>query len=123
MAFLEKELSTSKKQAVIKLIEKKDRDKRFIKSWKPISLLSVKLISKVLSNWITNLLPSFISSNQNAYITNRFISEEGRLLSDILEMTNILIMEGSSFNNKYWESLEESWKNPLRWIETFRNSV
>ena len=81
------------------------------------------MISKVLSNWITNLLPSFISSNQNAYITNRFISEEGRLLSDILEMTNILIMEGSSFNNKYWESLEESWKNPLRWIETFRNSV
>ena len=32
MAFLKKELSSSQKQAVIKLIEKKDRDKRFIKN-------------------------------------------------------------------------------------------
>ena len=32
MAFLKKELSTSQKQAVIKLIEKKNRDKRFIKN-------------------------------------------------------------------------------------------
>ena len=30
MAFLKKELSTFQKQAVIKLIEKKDHDKRFI---------------------------------------------------------------------------------------------
>ena len=31
MAFLKKELSTSQKQTVIKLIEKKDHGKRFIK--------------------------------------------------------------------------------------------
>ena len=45
------ELSTSQKQAVIKLIEKKDKDKKLIKNWKPISLLNVntKLISKVLA--------------------------------------------------------------------------
>ena len=32
MVFIKKELSTSQKQAVINLIEKKDRDKRFIKN-------------------------------------------------------------------------------------------
>ena len=37
IAFLKKELSTSQKQAVIQLIEKKNRDKRFIKNWRPIS--------------------------------------------------------------------------------------
>ena len=30
-------LSVSQRQAVIKLIEKKDRDKRYIKNWRPIS--------------------------------------------------------------------------------------
>ena len=42
------QLSISQRQAVIKLIEKKDRDKRYIKNWRPISLLNVdmKIISK-----------------------------------------------------------------------------
>ena len=31
-----KELSISQRQAIIKLIEKKDRDKRYIKNWRPI---------------------------------------------------------------------------------------
>ena len=40
-AKLKKELSTSQRQAVIKLIEKKDKDKRFIKNWHPVFLLNV----------------------------------------------------------------------------------
>ena len=42
-------LSTSQRQVIIKLIEKKDKDKRFIKNWRPISLLNVdsKIISKL----------------------------------------------------------------------------
>ena len=44
-------LSTSQRQAIIKLIEKKDKDKRFIQNWRPISLLNVdlKIISEALS--------------------------------------------------------------------------
>ena len=38
---ISKKLITSQRQAVIKLIEKKDKDKRFIKNWRPISLLNV----------------------------------------------------------------------------------
>ena len=38
-------LSTSQRQAIIKLIEKKDRDKRFIQNWRSISLLNVDLKS------------------------------------------------------------------------------
>ena len=41
------ELSTSQKQAIIKLIEKKDRAKGFIKNWWPISLLNVDIKLKV----------------------------------------------------------------------------
>ena len=43
-----KKLSISQRQAIIKIIEKKERDKRFIKNWRPISLLNVdyKIIAK-----------------------------------------------------------------------------
>ena len=40
-AFEVGELSTSQRQAVITLIEKKGRDKRYIKNWRLISLLNV----------------------------------------------------------------------------------
>ena len=45
------ELTASQKQAIITLIEKKDRDKRLIKNWRPISLLSVnvKIASKAMA--------------------------------------------------------------------------
>ena len=41
--------SISQRQAVIKLIEKKDKDKRLIQNWRPFSLLNVdlKLIPKI----------------------------------------------------------------------------
>ena len=86
---LKNELSTSQRQAVIKLIEKKDKDKRFIENWRPISLLNVdaKLISKTLALRLKDVLPSIVSTNQTAYVKNRFISESGRLISDIMDVT------------------------------------
>ena len=47
-AFFTKILSITQGQAVIKLIEKKDCDNRYIKNWRPISLLNVdtKILSK-----------------------------------------------------------------------------
>ena len=73
-------LRTSQRQAIIKLIEKKDRDKRFIKNWRPISLLNVdlKIISKALSEKLKEVLPDLISSQQRAYVKNRQIGQSGR---------------------------------------------
>ena len=49
-AYLVKQLSALQKQAVIKLIEKKRHDKRYLQNWRSIFLLNVdaKVISKVL---------------------------------------------------------------------------
>ena len=94
--FISGELSTSQKQAVIKLIEKKDIDKRLIKNWCPIYLLNIdtKLISKVIAIRLKKVLNNLISENQIAYINNRFISEGGMLISDFVEITDSLQIEG-----------------------------
>ena len=84
------ELSISQRQAIIKLIEKKDKDKRFIANWRPISLLNVdtKIISKSLASRFIPILPTIISADQTAYVKGRYIGESIRLISDILECSD-----------------------------------
>ena len=76
-------LSTAQKQAVIKLLEKKDQSKQFIKNWKFISLLNVdtKILSKAVGGKLIAILPSIISANQTAYVEKQCISESGGLIS------------------------------------------
>ena len=78
------------------MIEKKDREKRFIKNWRPISLLNVdyKIVSKALAATLKDILPKTISSEQSAYVKNRFIVENGRLISDITEVADLFNIEG-----------------------------
>ena len=70
-------LSISQRQAIIKLIENKDRDKRYIKNWKPISLLNVdmKILSKSLTKRLKEVLTCLISAQQTVYVQNRNIGE------------------------------------------------
>ena len=86
-------LSTSQRQAIIKLIEKKDKDKRFIKNWRPISLLNVDLniISKAFSMKLKEVLLDLIPSQKTAYVKNRHVGESRRLISDVTEIAKIKI--------------------------------
>ena len=54
----------------------------------------MKIISKVLSTRIKNVLPLLIYSSQKAHVKNRFISVSGRVISNILEISNSLALEG-----------------------------
>lgn len=77
-AFKAGELSTFQKQAVIKLIEEKDKDKRLIKNWRPFFLLNLdkKLVSKVLAEHLKTAIPYLISSNQKVYLNGSLILKE-----------------------------------------------
>ena len=91
-----KVLSISQRQAIIKLIEKPNKDKRFIENWRPISLLNVdqKIISKALASRLKKVLPCLIGPGQTAYVDGRFIGESGRLIADIIETSNLENIKG-----------------------------
>ena len=52
----------------------------------------MKLISKVLASRLKSVISTIVNENQVAYVNNRFIS--GRIISDVLEITNSLNIEG-----------------------------
>ena len=54
----------------------------------------MKLISKILASRLKSVIFTIVNENQVAYVNNRFISESGRLISDVLEITNSLDIEG-----------------------------
>ena len=55
----------------------------------------MKLISKVLASRLKSVISSIVNENQVAYVNNRFISESGRLICDVPEITNSLDIEGT----------------------------
>ena len=79
------ELSNSQKQAIIKLIEKKEKDKRKICNWRPISLINVDAIirSKAIAIRLQRVPPDIIHHNQNAYVKGRTILDAVRTIDDI----------------------------------------
>ena len=53
----------------------------------------MKLISKILASCLKSVISSIANKDQVAYVHNRFISESGRMISDVLEITNSLDIE------------------------------
>ena len=73
-------------ETVITLIEKKGKDKIYLKNWRPISLMNVdaKLASKSLALRVRKVLTSLIKADQTAYVKDRYIGESVRLINDML---------------------------------------
>ena len=95
-AFEYGELSNSQKQAIITLIEKKGKDKRLIKNWRPISLINVdaKIASKALAKRLEKTLPEIIHYNQNAFVKGRTIFDAIRTIEDVKEHTKQKCLSG-----------------------------
>ena len=81
------ELSNTQKQAIITLIEKRGKDKRLIKNWRPISLVNVdaKIISEALAKRLEKVLPYIIHADQNAFVKGRSIFDALRIIDDVVD--------------------------------------
>ena len=95
-------------------IEKNKGDRDF-KNWRPISLLNVdyKIASKALALRLKKVLSAIINNAQTGYVEGRFIGENIRLISDILNFTADQDIEGialfidfeKAFDSFEWEYL------------------
>ena len=92
---------------MITLIEKKGKDKRFLKNWRPVSLINIddKIASKCLALRIRNVLSSLIHSDQTTYVKGRYIGESVRLINDILEYTESNDIETLLFSADFEKAL------------------
>ena len=121
-AFQKGEFSTSQKQGVITLIEKKGKDRRFIQNWRPITLLNVdfKIATKCLAKRLEKVLPDLIHETQTAFVKNRYIGDVIRLIEEIMNYTEELNIPGILITvdiQKAFDCLE--WSYLLKVLKTF----
>lgn len=79
-------LSHEQYRGVVTLIPKKNKDKRFIKNWRPITLLNLdyKILAKALSNKIQDVIPKLIHSDQTGFVHGRYIGVNLRNTQDVI---------------------------------------
>ena len=82
-------LSESLKRGIITCSPKGNKDKLYLKNWRPISLLktSYKLTSACIAERLKQNLPYIINEDQTGFISGRFIGENIRLLYAVIDFT------------------------------------
>ena len=89
-------MSNSQRQAIIKLIEKKEKDRRYIFNWRPISLINVdaKIGSKSLATRVEGVLETVIHPDQCAYVKHRSTFDALRTIEDVFEFSKATHIPG-----------------------------
>ena len=138
-AFQNGSLSISQKRGIITLIPKADGDLKELSNWCPLSLLNIdyKILTKALAKRIEKYLPKLINSDQTGFVKGRYIGQNIRLLSDIMEYLEAKKTSGllffidfeKAFNSLEWDFISKALNafnfglNVKRWISIFYTDV
>ena len=134
-----KEMSSTQKEGIITCIPKGNKCKKYIKNWRPISLLNVsyKIASGCIARRIKSVLPSIINLDQSGFMAGRGISDNIRLLYDTLyfgreeKKTGLLLLIDfeKAFDSVAWSFIKKVFiffnfkPNIIRWIESFYKNI
>ena len=132
-------LSYYQKLGILNIMPKENKDIRYLKNWRPISLLTTdyKILTKALASRLQKVLPSLINPDQVGYMKNRFIGQNVRTIFDLMELTNTETIEAyiaqidfeKAFDSIEWPFLFKTLKsfgfgeNFINWIRVFYNDI
>ena len=122
---------------IINLIPKKEKDLRFLKNWRPVSLLNTdyKILAKTLANRLHKVISKIVTSDQ--VIKDRYIGENIRNFFDIISYTEEKDIEAilpqidfeKAFDTIEWPFLFQTLKafnlgdNFIKWIKLLYTEI
>ncbi len=109
----ETECTASQYMGIIILLYKKGI-REMIENWRPITLLNCdyKILEKVFANRLKHVISKIIKEDQKAYVKNRYIGDNARLMEDIIfecesnETDGAIILIDQS---KAYDRVEKEW--------------
>ena len=132
-------LSLEQRRGILTLIPKKDKDRLYLKNWRPLTLLNTdyKILAKALANRLTKFLPFIIEDDQTGYISGRFIGCNIRLIEDIISHSNRLNIAGilltidfeKAFDSLKWSFIKKALRafnfgdNFISYVDTMYNQI
>ena len=131
--------SIDMRRGVLSLNPKKDKDIRYLKHWRPLTLLNTdyKIIAKVMGTRLKDVLQLIINLNQVAYLKKRFIGQNIRVIDDVIYISNKygkdVIMLTSDFAKAFdsveWDFIYQTMikfnfgPNFIKWTKIFYNDI
>ena len=108
-------MSLDQRRAILCLLPKAKKDLRFLKNWRPLSILNTdyKLLAKLLATRLQLVIGKLVDPDQSGYIKGRFIGENIRTIIDTINFTNTFDISGyllfldfeKAFDSVSWDFL------------------
>ena len=121
-SFQNKELSLDQRRGILNIIPKKDKDIRYLKNWRPLSLLNTnyKIIAKVLASRMQRILHKIINNDQSGYIKGRYIGENIRKILEVISFMDEKKLSGILLQLDFEKAFDSmSWQFLFKTLEKF----
>ena len=132
-------LSIDQRRGVLSLNPKKDKDIRYLKHWRPLTLLNTdyKILAKAMGSRMRTVLPEIINPDQVAYLKERFIGQNIRVVDDVLFFAHENDSDGiilcsdweKAFDSIEWSFIYETLQafgfgqNFIKWMKIMYNEI
>lgn len=121
-SFKKGKLSSVQREGIITCIPKGDRSRVYIRNWRPITLLNViyKIGSSCIANCLKQVLPRIINEDQTAFIRNRYIGDNLRLIYDTIACLDKHNLPGLLVNIDFEKAFDSiNWEFMFKVLKAF----